>query len=380
LIKSRLYQRLRIEEYATLKEEKMKMKTKIKGRALLAAVVFTLSMALAACGSGGGGGATESDAADANIDTGEVYTLRIGCATVLPSQPNWFMEEFKKALEAKTDRFVVELYPANQLGVNAEMIQGLQNGNVQGVVLPPAQLASIAPIFQLFAVPGLVPDADAQYEMLNNSEVGDAVKAEVSKSGATPLGFLWCPSSDFNLDREVKDISGLRGLKIRGVDAKPFQDEMTAYGAVPVTMSSGDVAMGLQQGTLDGVYSDCTFIAPLKLFEKARYVFKDMPGVPNSNAVMISNIFLDSLPDDMKTLLRETADEVRERTHEYTIGYVEECYRQIVDGGGVIVTPSQAFFDELAEKDAEVRDIFKKDNPEMLEIYGMVEAWVAENS
>jgi TRAP-type C4-dicarboxylate transport system substrate-binding protein len=365
-----------------------KMKTKFRGLALLAAILFALAMVLAACGGGGSGdsggseteGATSGDTAGANADTGEVYTVRIGCATVLPSHPNWFMEELKKALEAKTDRFVVELYPANQLGANAEMIQGLQNGNVQGVVLPSGLFTSIAPIFNLFAVPGLVPDATTQYEMLNNSEVGDAIKAEVSKSGVTPLAFLWCPSQEFYLDREAKSMADLKGLKLRGTDAKVCQDEVTSYGAAPVVMSSGDVAMGLQQGTLNGLFTDCTFVAPLKLFEKAKYVIKDLPGVPNSNTVMISNIFLDSLPDDLRTLFQETVDEVRELTHEYTIGYEEECYQQIVDGGGTILTPSQAFIDELAAKDVTVRETFKQDNPDMLEIYEMIEAWVAGNS
>ncbi|MDR1571310.1 MAG: TRAP transporter substrate-binding protein [Clostridiales Family XIII bacterium] len=363
------------------------MKRGIKGfkrLALLAAAALALSAALAACGGGSGGnggGAAESagggDTPAANADTGEVYTVRIGCATVLPSHPNWFMEELKKALEAKTDRFAVELYPANQLGANAEMIQGLQNGNVQGVVLPSGLFTSIAPIFNLFAVPGLVPDADTQYEMLNNTEVGDAIKAEVSKSGVTPLGFLWCPSQEFYLDRKAESMADLKGLKIRGTDAKVCQDELSAYGAAPVVMSSGDVAMGLQQGTLNGLFTDNTFVAPLKLFEKAKYVVKGLPGVPNSNTVMISNIFLDSLPDDLNALFRETVDEVREMTHEYTIGYEAECYSQIVDGGGTILTPSQAFIDELAEKDAAVRETFKGDNPDMLELYDMVEAWVA---
>jgi C4-dicarboxylate-binding protein DctP len=290
------------------------------------------------------------------------------------------MEDFKAALEAKSDRFVVELYPANQLGTNADMIQGLQNGNVQGVVLPAGMFTSIAPVYELLAVPGLVPDADAQYRMLNESEVGDAVKAEVSKSGVTPLGFLWCPSNEFYLDKEAHALSDLKGMKARGLEAKVFQDSLTAYGMSPVVMSSGDVAMSLQNGTLNALYTDCTFVAPLKLFEKAKFVTRDLPGLPNSNALMFSNLFLDSLSEELRTLFEETVAEVRESTTEYTRNYTEECYEQITAGGGALLTPEQSFKDEIAEKSAEVRETFKKDHPEMVALYEQIEEWVAANS
>ena len=155
------------------------MKRKIKKSALFIAVLLASAAAFSACG-GANSESAKGIGGDAGgkADTGEVYTVRIGCATVLPSHPNWFMEDLKKTLESKSERFSVELYPANQLGSNAEMIQGLQNGNVQGVVLPTGLFTSIAPVFQLLDVPGLVPDADTQYEMLNNSELGEALKAE----------------------------------------------------------------------------------------------------------------------------------------------------------------------------------------------------------
>ena len=340
---------------------------------LFIAIMLVVTMALAACGGGssGGGSSAKKD---------EVYTVRIGCATVLPSHPNWFMDELKKALEAKSDQFVVEVYPANQLGTNAEMIQGLQSGNVQGVVLPSGLFTSIAPVFVVLSVPGLVMGADTQYKMLNETAVGDAFKAEVAKTGVTPLGFLWCPSQELYLDKEVKDMSGLKGLKIRGSDAKTVQDMLTAFGASPVVMSSGDVMMALQQGTINGLFTDVTFVAPMKVYETAKYCIKDLPGVPNSNTIMISNIFLDSLPSDLRTMFEDTVTEVREKTHDYTLDYDGQCYAQVEEGGGVILTPSDAFMKEVAEKNKTVQGNFKTDYPDYADIYDLVADWVAKNA
>ena len=366
------------------------MRTK-KVISLMVALVFVFSMSFAACTSGGSGSApadtpstapteTAPAAPEPTENTGEVYTVRIGCATVLPSHPNQFMEELKASLESKSDQFVVELYPANQLGTNPEMIQGLQNGNVQGVVLPSGLFTSIAPIFNLLAVPGLVPGATVQYEMLNNSDVGVELSAEVSKSGVTPVAYLWCPSQEFYLNKDVTEMAGLKGLNIRGTDAKVMQDQLTAYGATPVVMSSGDVAMGLQQGTLDGLFTDCTFVAPLKLYEKAPHIISELPGVPNSNTVMISNLFLDSLPDDLKAIFLESVKECRESVKTYTEGYAQDCYDLIVENGGTIHQPSEAFIKELRDKDLGTQETFKKDNPDWADLYAKIESWVAANA
>ena len=365
---------------------------------LVLAIIMVLSLSLAACNTGGGdtggggdsgqtapppsdsGSAPEEEAAPpAPANTGEVFTVRIGCATVLPSHPNWFMEELKTALEAKSDQFKVELYPANQLGTNAEMIQGLQNGNVQGVVLPSGLFTSIAPVFVVLSVCGLIPGADAQYEMLNGTAVGDAIKAEVAKTGVTPLGFLWCPNQEIYVDKEVTDMAGLKGLKIRGSDAKIVQDTMSAYGASPVVMSSGDVVMGLQQGTINGLFTDVTFVTPMKTYEKAKYCLKDLPGLPNSNTIMVSNLFLDSLPPDLLEIFTDTVTEVRERTHEYTIGYENDCYTEMVANGGVILTPSDAFMAEINEKNIEVAANFATDYIEFAEFYALIAKYVSEN-
>ena len=353
------------------------------------AVIMIVSIVFAACGGGGTTAPPPSDsgapapapapAAPAE-NTGEVFTVRIGCATVLPSHPNWFMEELKVALEAKSDQFVVELYPANQLGPNPEMLQGLQSGNIQGVVLPTGLFTSLAPVFNVLAVPGLVPSADAQYNMLNNSAVGDAFKAEVSKAGVTPLGFLWCPSQEFYLNKAATDIGGLNGLKVRGPDAKVSQDMMTSYGISPVVMSSGDVVMGLQQGTIDGVFTDCTFAAPMKVHEKASYILRDLPGVPNSNTVMISNIFLDSLPADLRAIFEETVAEVRERTQAYTVGYENDCYSLMESEGAEILTPSADFIAACRAEDAATQETFLADNPQFADIFNLVADWVAANA
>ncbi|MGQ9823987.1 MAG: TRAP transporter large permease subunit [Desulfotomaculales bacterium] len=80
--------------------------------------------------------------------------LGLGTASAGEHQQNKTMEEFKKRLEAKAgDRITVENYPASQLGTAAQMIQGLQDGSVQGVLLPSGYYGSVVPQISVIDLP-----------------------------------------------------------------------------------------------------------------------------------------------------------------------------------------------------------------------------------
>lgn len=344
------------------------------------AMILAFSLILTGC-SGGGGSApsTGSQSKDGgNANTGDTYTIRMGCATVLPSHPNYFMEQFKETLESKSDQFTVELYPANQLGSNVEMIQGLQNGTVQTVVLPIGFFTPTAPVMNILDLPRLVPDSEVQYEMLNNSEIGDEFVEQISQKGITPLSFLYCVEKEMILDKEVKSFSDLKGLKIRVFDSDVAQAELKSYGATPVSMSTGDLAMALQQGAINGVHADVTMFAPLKLFEQAPYLIR-APYSAMSNCVMFSNVFLDSLPDDLRQLVEETVVECREATKTYTHDYIETCYEQIEEGGGTLIVPDDAFYEEIDAASKGVQEEYIKNNPDFQDLYDKVAQYVEDN-
>ena len=358
---------------------------KNKTIAWMLSIAMVLCICLSACGGGGSstpaadqGGTGESAAPVEN--TGETYIIRMGCATVLPSHPNQFMEEFKEALESKSDQFQVELYPANQLGSNTQMIQGLQNGTVQAVILPVGFFTTIAPIMNILDMPALVPDSEMQYEMLNKTEVGDAFREEISKLGMTPLSYLYCVEKELLLDTPIETMDDLRGLKIRSFDSEVAQNEITAYGASPVSMSTNDLALALQQGAIDGLLNDVTMYDPMKLYEQAPYLIK-APSNPTSNCVMFSNQLLDQLPDDLRQILEETVEEVRESVYTYTHTYIQECYDHMVSEGCQIVEVSDEVKAQMNEAAAAAtHESFLQTMPEAQPFYDMVVEYVEANT
>ncbi|MDR3294917.1 MAG: TRAP transporter substrate-binding protein DctP [Clostridiales Family XIII bacterium] len=215
--------------------------------------------------------------------------------------------------------------------------------------------------------------------MLNNSEIGVAFKTEISKTGMTPLSFLWCVEKEMLLNREVRSVADLKGLKIRAFDSEVAQNEIKSYAASPVSMSTGDLAMALQQGAIDGVHADVTMFDPMKLYEKAPYLIK-APMNPLSNTVMFNNELLDKLPADLRQLLEDTVNECREGVYGYTHDYIQTCYDDMLANGCTFIEPSDAFKKEIDEAALTVHEQFKQSMPDAVPLYEQVVAWVAENA
>ena len=126
-----------------------------KTLALILALVMALS--LVACGekAPADDGAAADDGATSNEITG-TYTIRLGTPTGGKHQQNVTMEEFKSRVEAASNGAItVELYPTSQLGTAPQMIEGVQNGTIEGVLIPSSYFASYAPAIAILDLPFL---------------------------------------------------------------------------------------------------------------------------------------------------------------------------------------------------------------------------------
>jgi TRAP-type C4-dicarboxylate transport system substrate-binding protein len=67
----------------------------------------------------------------------KTYTIRLGTPTGGKHQQNMTMDEFKKRIEEESDgKITVQLFPTSQLGTAAQMIEGVQGGTIEGVLIP----------------------------------------------------------------------------------------------------------------------------------------------------------------------------------------------------------------------------------------------------
>jgi C4-dicarboxylate-binding protein DctP len=348
-------------------------------------VVFFIAcmlVTLAACGGSENGNAetTLSDdngsAQTNNANDAEVFILRMGNTATYPSQPNVYMREFKEKIEAATDRIVVELYEASAFGGPNEMIQGLQSGAFQSVNIPSGFYSSVAPKVDILDLPFLFASPDECFWALNGDT--PTLDAYLESQGLVCAGWIYESNRDILSRVPIDDFADLKGKNLRTYSSTISQAELTAFGANPIIMATGDVPMALQQGTIDGIQCGNTLMAPGNYYDNAKYLLVDA-GTSVPIAGMFSKLFLDGLPQDLRDLVIDTAHELITTTgYEYSRQYVEDCYTQMIDGGVTVTTCPPEMRAAMEEAASVITEDFLKNNPDMQAAYDEIQTGIAE--
>lgn len=335
-------------------------------------LILLLVVSLAGCAntSAPASNAPASGDAKAPAQPTTKIVMRTGCAAVEPAHPAVYLKEFKKALEAKTDKIEVQIYPGNQLGTNVQMITGLQSNTVQVAVFPTSFFAAFVPEFNLLDLPGVfTDDGDKFFKLLSDKAATSKLNAAIESKGMVAGAYLYPQPQITIFDREIKQFSDLKGLKIRTPDSEVKQGEVTAVGGIPTSMSTADVPLALQQKTINGMQSDVIFVNGNKLYQSAKYVTK-LPNYETSNVFMVSKPFLDSLPQDLRQLVLDTVKEVNDKVMvDYIKNTMTKSYEMIKTNGGVVVEVSKDVLDQYNATAAPVGDAYLKKNPNMKSVY-----------
>jgi len=235
-------------------------------------------------------------------------------------------QRFAKMVEERTGGKVkIEVYPAGQLYKGASIAKAVMSGAIEmGIVFNGAWTGPV-PLMDLFEMHFIFKDYN-QIEKAWNGKVGDLMRAEMEKNNAKALGFgAYGGTGIINRKRPLKMPQDFKGLKIR-TPSPMHADTVKALGAAPVMMSSSEVYMALQRGTIDGSVSGPTSLVKRKWFETAEYV-----TITNSAyslwPIAINLEVWNKLPKDIQKVLLEAAID----TTKYTISLADQEDQKAID-------------------------------------------------
>lgn len=258
----------------------------------------------------------------------------------------------------------------------AELVAKYSGGKIKIIVFPGAQLMKekeeiraaargqldiIAPFVPLYSAIDKAWNIFGQPLLFKTMQ--DAMKTFAGPVGREILGNLkskglkglaiWHdgPVYMFGKDGPIISRADLKGKKMRVFPSPPLIAMMKALGAVPVTMPSAEVILGLQQGTVSGVVTTPTFAAPSKWYES----LKGMTRVPlgfGGYGVAISQKTWDKLNGEQRAIIVKAMKEVEVWNQKIALENIAANEKILADNGMKIVKISDA---ELASwsKDAE---------------------------
>src|SRR5690606_2607216 len=233
------------------------------------AAMLMLILVLAAC-------SNDEEKADntASAGTGEYPKVTFKLAHITPTDHMWHQasEKFKEELESITGgKMSVEIYPASQLGSEADMVQQVEAGSVDMAMITAAYLTSRTPEMAAWFAPYLFETLE-EANTAAQSDLGQQVLKKVEGTGLKGLTYLFAGQRTIvTKDAKINSTDDLNGLKLRVTPSPALQSFYRNAGAAPESLSLTEVYSALQTGVIDGMDMDLDATITNKYAEIAKY-------------------------------------------------------------------------------------------------------------
>lgn len=341
-------------------------------------LALVLMFALVACGSPAATTPNNDDPGknDAPATDDKVYTWRIGLGTGGETNPPVvYANKIKELAEAQSNgRLKVEVYPSGTLGTNFELPQGVVDGSVDTAFLPTQFFTSFVPELYALDIYGMFDSYEQELAILNENDT--LIEKAMNDKGVI-LGAIYQLYPRWSITKnEIKTIDDFSGVKIWHAASSLVANKVTGFGGISTTFDGGELAVGLQNGTVDGAWCDSSLMCSHALFDFAKYVVK-APGENMIGMVAVSQIWFDTLPADLQEIVLSVIMEALPTEVEQAENMLATYEKTLVDNGCIIIEPDAALTAQIeaaiGDETAWLEANFPNVMPAYEEIVGLLE-------
>jgi TRAP-type transport system periplasmic protein len=229
----------------------MRQRTKRSGFGL----VFGLALILIGAGCGQG-----SDSAMVRLRLAHIYDLRA------PTHACGAMEVARLIREADVG-LEVTVYPAAQLGSEAELLEQLATGQLEMAIAGPSFLATWHEPIGAFDAAYAFEDAEHMLRVANGALGEGLWDALRDRHGIRVLHTWFYGERHVTARKPVRRPEDLRGFRLRMPDARVWLATGEALGGSATPIAFAEVYMALQQGIADGQENPITTIQAMGFHE-----------------------------------------------------------------------------------------------------------------
>ena len=155
-------------------------------------------------------------------------------------------------LRVETDDLDITVYPAAQLGGEADLLEQLVAGEIDIAISGPSFLAMWHPPIGVFDAAFSSRNLDHLLEMANSEEIAPHWEELRKKYDVRVLDTWAYGSRHITSNKPIRHPDDLEGFRLRMPAARIWQASGEALGASPMPISFSEVYLALQQGIADG--------------------------------------------------------------------------------------------------------------------------------
>lgn len=292
--------------------------------------------------------------------------MRLGL--IVPASHEWSKAATvmgEEIQEKSGGKHSMTIFPAGQLGNEAQMLQQLQTGALDMAFMTVAEITNRSEDFGALFAPYLVKNVRDSGVLLNGPTAQKMLESLPADVGAVGLGFGGASMRLLLTAFPIESAEDLRGRKIRITPFPPARDFYQIMGAASTPMPVTDVYDSLANGQVDGVDADLELVWRMKFYERGNTLLHSshmmFPVIG-----LISGRLWQQLDETDRELISETARKHLNGLFE-TYGQVEEEMLANIEGTGKIkiIEAGPEFFSDINQQ---WEEIWSKRTPVLQEL------------
>ena len=221
----------------------------------------------------------------------------------------WAAEEIGKRTEG---RYEVAVFPASQLGKEADINQGLKLGTVDIIISGSSFAAREYPPIGVTYYPYIFRDPDHLLAYTQSDAFKRLAQGYEEASGNHITAVTYYGTRQTTANKEIKVCADLEGVKMRVPDVPAYLAMPQSCGANTAPIAFAEVYLALQNGTVDAQENPLTTIEAKKFYEVQTNIALTGHIVDHLNTVVSQSRWA-SLSDEDKAIFTEVMQEASVR-------------------------------------------------------------------
>ena len=241
--------------------------------------------------------------------TGLAQTLQFGHNAPVDSPTGEAAERFAEIVSERTNgELQIEVFPANQLGGNREMVEQTSLGALDMSLAGLGVLGYLSDGYNLMQVPFLFRSQEHAHAVVEG-EIGQEIAEELrEQTGILLLSQTWDRlPRQLTANKPVTTPADMEGLLLRTGSAGATEG-FRLFGARPTSVPLNEVYLALQQNVVEGVELPIDYIVNLSVPEVNTHL-NMLNHTYGTQFVAINEMRFNALSPEHQQVLREAVEE-----------------------------------------------------------------------
>ena len=240
----------------------------------------------------------------------------------------------------------IELYNNAVLGDETSCVDMLQLNTLDLCRCSSNAMSTACTTLNILNMPYVYSSDEVKYAALDG-ELGQTLSALLKEeTGLVNLCYFFsAPRSFYTVNKPIRSIDDMKGLKIRVQDDAVSIAMMKCLGASATPMNYSEVYSALETGVIDGAENDLTSYYSAGHYEVAKYYSFDMHTAASSFVVMSAGAW-DSLSEAQQEAVMKAAAEASQYQRTLVDDYVAKARAAVEEAGCELIDVDTLAFQE----------------------------------